>query len=451
MIGFFRDTLRTLRLKARYRCAVQEQLLHLVEGAGPQPVADDSAGWYPLSQNKSGVTEGDRIELRDLVAKNPHARNVLRLLEAYVVGPGLQSNVVAQEESEDNQRLALAVDRVWTAFLADNERHFSYSEFARRTWRDGECFLRLFPTRDGQPAARFLDPEAIAPTAEYPDSQGVITRTGDVETPEFYLRVDPASGKLLERIPAEEILHARIGADSNQKRGVSFFAPLAESLDRFEQWLDVELSARKLQASIVLWRRVQGSPGRVAGLADRASAGTAATSSGVRGERYRAGTILTTGQGTELQFLQPDTNFGDAVPLGRTMLLCIAAGAGLPEFMLTSDASNANFASTMVAEGPAVKLFQSEQLFFARHFRQLWRRVVSDSVARGALPGDAPDRVRLEWTFPKLIARDRPRERLADARLVDAQILSRAEVARRDDADPEQMRRELSSEESNAD
>ena len=37
----------------------------------------------------------------------------------------------------------------------------------------------------------------------------------------------------------------------------------------------------------------------------------------------------------------------------------------MPEFMLTSDASNANYASTMVAEGPAMRMFarlQAEQV-----------------------------------------------------------------------------------------
>ena len=34
-------------------------------------------------------------------------------------------------------------------------------------------------------------------------------------------------------------------------------------------------------------------------------------------------------------------------------LRAIAARLVMPEFMLTSDASNANYASTMVAEGPA--------------------------------------------------------------------------------------------------
>jgi hypothetical protein len=114
--------------------------------------------------------------------------------------------------------------------------------------------------------------------------------------------------------------------------------------------------------------------------------------------------------------------------------------------MLTSDASNANYASTMVAEGPAVKLFQAEQRFFAAEFTRLWNWVMQEAINQQQLPHDFFKRITTEWTFPKLITRDRPRERLADARLVDAKILSRAEVARRDETDPAQMKSEIAAE-----
>ena len=42
-------------------------------------------------------------------------------------------------------------------------------------------------------------------------------------------------------------------------------------------------------------------------------------------------------------------------------LRAIAARLVMPEFMFTSDASNANYASTMVAEGPAVRMFERLQ------------------------------------------------------------------------------------------
>ncbi|MCH8828833.1 MAG: phage portal protein [Planctomycetes bacterium] len=451
MFGLFRDKIETARLKARYQRLVQEQLLELVETESPSPVSEDPGNWMLLGDGKSALTESARTDsrtnARKLVAGNPYARNILRLMEVYVVGPGLKLGHAASSQDAADEALIREADRLWSRFVRENRRFFSYREFARRTWRDGECFLRIFPSSSWPPTVRFLDPETIAATRDEPDSHGIVTELHDVETPVTYLRIDLANGELLEQIPAADVVHTRIGVDSNQKRGVTIFAPILDTLSRFDNWLQTELTARKLQASIVLWRRIQGSPSQAANLADAAATGTALEAgSTVRKEQYRAGTILTTSQGTDLQFLQPNTNFADAVPLGRLLLLSTAAGAGLPEFMLTADASNANFASTMVAEGPAVKLFQSEQEFFAAEFEQIWRMVMQEAVVSGDLPDDFFDSVSPQWSFPKLITRDRPRERVADARLVKSKILSRAEIARRDGVDPRTMQEEIAAE-----
>jgi capsid protein len=452
MWTLIRDSLATARLKARYRRLIHERLVQFTEGTGPTPVDQDTGNWSPLGQSERTLDEPQRADLRtrsrQLVLKNPHARNILRLLEVYVAGPGLKLVHQAAETSSPQGRrrqesVLRTADRLWSEFLERNEGHYSAREHARRAWRDGESFVRKFAGAVWPPAVRFIDPEAIAETPEHPGSQGIVTDPDDAETPRAYLRVDVASGRFLELIEADEVLHTRVGVDSNQKRGVTVFCPVLDTLSCFDRWIDTELLARKLQSSIVLWRKVQGSPQQTAAFADNAATTREPTG---RREPIRPGTILTTNHSTDIQFLQPNTNFSDAVPLGRMLLLHIAAGAGLPEFMLTSDASNANFASTMVAEGPAVKLFQSEQQFFATEFTRLWRWVMNDAMELGLLPSDFFSKVTPNWTFPQLVNRDRTRERLADVRLVESRILSRAEVARRDGVDPKTMVEELASE-----
>jgi hypothetical protein len=491
MLTYLRDVLTSARLRARYRRLVNEQLLSLAESTSSQPLSEAPSRWSLLGQHMP-LTDTARTDLRNqvrqLVTDNPHAKNLLRLLEIYVVGPGLKlthsataaCNVALQPPSpprggrgqgEGGVQTAFiassppasshpfaplqapshpdpfaTADALWQSFLTHNHRHYSFREHARRAWRDGESFLRLFPSPTWPPTLRFLDPEHIGPTADQPDSQGILTDPLDVESPHTYFRINPQSGDLLERLPAEHILHTRLGVDSNQKRGLSLFAPILDTLAHFDRWLDTELTARRLQASIVLWRKVQGSPAQATAFAEALQSNTPSHASAPSRERVRPGTILTTSHGTDLQYLQPDTNFGDAVPLGRLLLLSVAAGGGVPEFMLTSDASNANFASTMVAEGPAVKLFQAEQQFFAGEFRLLWRWVMSEAIRLGYLSPDFFDQVQPDFTFPQLVNRDRTRERLADARLIEAGVLSRAEVARRDGVDPIVMRTELQSE-----
>jgi len=449
MLDYLRDRFAALALEARYQRRVREQLLQLSETSGPQSVEEDPGRWQMIGGDSSSAEPLPRRDARSrarrLVAQNPHARNILRLLEAYVAGPGLAATHQSCCVGEAPTALAERADRLWRAFLEANQTHYSHREHARRSWRDGECFLRKFVSGCWPPQVRFVDPERIgSDPADGPETDGIETLPQDVETPIAYRLLDPQSSRLAERVPAEEMLHTRVGADSNQKRGLTIFAPVLDVLDCYDQWMKTELTARKLQSSIVLWRKVQGSPQQVQAVADGAAHGTG--SGGERRERLRPGTILTTNHATEIQFLQPQTNFGDAVPLGRMLLLATAAGAGLPEFMLTADASNANYASTMVAEGPAVKLFQSEQAFFAAEFTRLWRWIMAEAIRLGLLPHDLCEQVAPEWTFPQLVNRDRPRERLADVRLVENRVLSRAEVARRDGVDPRRMRAELEAE-----
>lgn len=452
MLGFLQDKWQTTQLKARYQRLVHERLLNLTEASGPQPVSEDPGSWTLLGSGghccHSSARSDARAKARHLVENDPHSRNLLRLFEVYVTGPGLKLVHEARDPNagEDVEKTIARATRLWDEFLLTNRNHYTFQEHARRTWRDGECFLRKFSQRSWPPEIRFVDPETIGATNDEPDSQGILTDANDVETPLWYLRIDPISGDLVERVDAESILHTKAGTDSNQKRGATIFAPVIEHIERYQKWIDTELSARKLQASIVLWRKVTNPASAASFEGESSVESLTGTATSTNGNRFQPGSMLTTSPSTDLQFVQPDTNYADTVPLGRMLLLGIAAGAGLPEFMLTSDASNANYASTMVAEGPAVKMFQSEQHYFSQEFTRVWRWVMSNAIRAGELPEDFFDHVMAKWCFAELVNRDRPRERMADVRLIEAQVLSRAEIARRDGADPDVMRKELNHE-----
>jgi hypothetical protein len=91
-------------------------------------------------------------------------------------------------------------------------------------------------------------------------------------------------------------------------------------------------------------------------------------------------------------------------------LRAIASRLVMPEFMLTSDASNANYASTMVAEGPAMKMFQRLQAEQAAEDLEVMWRVVSNAVAAGRLPPEALSAIEIQVSPPALVMRDQLRE-----------------------------------------
>ena len=233
MLTYLRDILTSARLRARYQRLVSEQLLNIAESTQSPPTSEDPSRWTLLAQPKP-ITESARTDLRNqvrqLVTDNPHAKNLLRLLEIYVVGPGLKlthaktqaaalgslgaspaptpptvdshntnplSNHACGFAMPSSSSLNLSVspsphpplapspnplllqasshpfaplqtpshpnpsplaDSLWQSFLTHNHRHYSFREHARRTWRDGEAFLRLFPSPTWPPTLRFLDP-----------------------------------------------------------------------------------------------------------------------------------------------------------------------------------------------------------------------------------------------------------------------------------------------------
>ena len=473
MFTLLKDALAAATLKAKGDRLARERAVALLEGTLLEGTGRPSAyslndgppttdvGWAAVGSGNPGTggsprsTPGrlsaaqTRAAARELAAENPYAKNALRALGAYVVGPGVALSHAARPDlgvaRGDNDSLPGDNDlrTVWQRFWEANGPHVTLEEFAVRVWRDGEVFVRLFSRAGDVPAARFLDPEEIGATRERPDSLGVLTDPADAVTPVAYLRIDPSSGEYVETIPAAEILHVKAGADDAEVRGVSVLAPLIGPLTRHAEWLETELTARRVQASVVLWRKVQGN---VSAYGD--SGGATGDLAGERTDRqvFAPGSILTTPETTNLEFLAPKSSFAEASQIGRALLLGAAAGVGLPEFMLTADASNANYASTMAAEGPAVKRFAAEQRFFAAALSRLWAMLAADAVARRVLSASAAAGLVPQFTFAELAHRDRPAERGADVKLIAAGVLSRAELARREGVDPQRMRREIGEE-----
>ena len=105
-------------------------------------------------------------------------------------------------------------------------------------------------------------------------------------------------------------------------------------------------------------------------------------------------------------------------------LRAIASRLVMPEFMFTSDASNSNFASTMVAEGPAIRMFERLQAGTIEQDRAVMRRVVENAVRAGRLPQDVSRLVEIQIIPPSLNVRDHLRQAQVDRIAFDSGILS---------------------------
>ncbi len=418
----------------------------------PADAVDDADGtaWNRLgggllSGSASGMPYGDEQQLaqirdqcRALAVSNEFAINGHENRISYIVGSGHTYRAVSAR-GQDAEPLAREVQAVIDEFIRLNRWQQRQQEIVHRKDRDGECFLRLFPTADGMVRVRFVEPAQVAaPSARMSDpsaSFGVQTDPEDVETVVGYW----IDGRLID---AAEIQHRKANVDANVKRGLPLFFPVRKNLRRAEKLLRNMSVVSEIQSAIAVIRKHRAATSAgleqfVAGQADL-SVTSAATGRTSHFQRYAPGTILDAVAGTEYEFPAAGIDAGRYVTVLQAELRAIASRLVMPEFMLSSDASNANYSSTMVAEGPAVKMFERLQHdMLADDVELLWR-VVHHAVDCGRLPAEAISTVDLRGIPPRLAVRDRLKDAQADQILVRNGAMSAQTMAMRHGLDPEQ-------------
>ena len=116
-------------------------------------------------------------------------------------------------------------------------------------------------------------------------------------------------------------------------------------------------------------------------------------------------------------------------------LRACAAALAMPEYMLSGDASNANFSSTMVAEGPAVKTFEEMQADLIEADVEIMERQLQIAAGAGLIAGagegDILEKVKVEAEPPIIKSENRLQEAQADQILLQAQVMSRETMAAR--------------------
>jgi capsid protein len=331
------------------------------------------------------------------------------------------------------------VQTVLDEFIRLNRWHGRQQEIVRRKDRDGECFLRLFAIDDGTTRVRFVEPAQVAAPrdrlADPAASFGVQTDPNDVETVLGYW----IDGQLVD---AADIQHRKANVDANVKRGLPLFYPVRKNLRRAEKLLRNMSVVAEIQSAIAVIRKhraatAAGLENFVAGQANLtvANQSTGRTS---HFRRFAPGTILDAVAGTDYEFPAAGIDAGRYVAVLQAELRAIVSRLVMPEFMLTSDASNANYSSTMVAEGPAVKMFDRLQHDMLGDDLELLWRVVGHAVNSGHLPTEALTAVDIRGIPPTLAVRDRLKDAQADQILVRSGAMSVQTMALRNGLDPEQ-------------
>ncbi len=408
MIALLKSLYRRKVLELENQVKAQEVEKHFLEEASDLVVdrPDNTNGWtrrYQANDWEKGHIQANQLEVvrkaREFARWDAHAHGILRTMVNYIMGKGL----TLQPKADDPM-----VWYVWREFATAPRNKWAIKQFeiVHRGFRDGEIFIRIFDKDEngnatGKSTIRFLDPLLIRHPTDVaggslqdnvPDSikNGVVTDPEDIEEVMAYTYMDRVDRSKFETIPADEVLHIKLNADSDQKRGEPGIQSILQYFRHYEQWLENRIILNKMRTAIVMIKEVTGTPTEVANMARTLPTATRQIANETKNKNFRGGTVITSGPGVKYRIESPQINANDAKEDGRNITLAMAAGMNMPEYIF-GDASNANYASTMIAESPFVKMIQFFQVFFEFHFSALYRKVLENAVKGGLLESPNDD------------------------------------------------------------
>jgi hypothetical protein len=395
-----------------------------------------------------------RDRSRRLCAENPFAVCAVENRKNYVVGKGMVYRATPAV-SDCPPPLVEQVQKVIDAFVEANDLAERELETTERLDRDGECLIRMFPQKTGLLALRFVEPEhvrdPIGDSANPRHTFGVETDPRDVETVlGFWVIEDPINEPRPQFVPVDEVLHLKLNVDRTSKRGLPTFYPVERNLRRADDLLTSMTSLAKTRAKIALIRKLPGlSPSTAQTLLDgltEAQVTDPVTNRTLNVEKLRYGTVLNATAGIDYEFPAGSVGAGDYVSVLQAELRAVAARIQFPEWMLTVDASNANLASSLVAEAPSTKSFERFQRILARRFGEskvpgreslVWRQIQL-LIDRGALPPETSQLVKVQVESPSLTVRNKGEEATVDKTYLDMGIKSPQTIAAQQGLDYDQ-------------
>ena len=397
----------------------------------------DEKHWLSLSGAKKQYTEDELKEMQENASAfyyaEPAARGLVETMINFILGP----DIAVIPKDEDPQ-----VTVYWDLFRLINDWPTKIREIVRRVFRDGECFIRFFNFPEGVqyyndievtfpvPLIRFVDVSEITDkTNEH--TFGIHTDPDDIENVIAYIRTytDANNVEHREVIPADEMIHIKILVDSNIKRGISFFVGIGKYITKYRQWLDDRIWLNKIRTLFNIIMKVSGNVGNIAKKYEDATVQKAGASID-RKKMPSRGSMLIATPGVDYEFKSLDIHAQDTKDDGRNIELMICKGTNLVEYIVRGDASNANYASTMVSESPMVRGFQAWHGFFKQPLSKLYRKVIRKGIVQNSVPSvtkhtstsidpltgkehttqeNAPTNVECDVRFTELIHRD-PKE-----------------------------------------
>jgi len=369
---------------------------------------------------------------RTLDATNPIAQSIVNKLVSFVLQSGASYNVVSRSKlaKPPAEYLVRGQDELDT-WQDKNKWKKKEKEHVRQAIVDGELLIHKGRDSQGEPTCRRFEPEQLftPPGAQIQHGWrlGVQHEPGDVCRVLGYninwligLPNNPKPGGVF--VPADFVVHYKRNVVESVARGVSDFFSNADDLEKVDRALDALGAGTIARSKIAYFRKHKDAlPGAVRQFRD-----AAATETFVNPLTQQQEKRFNPSDGTVADV--PDTVDVATMPQGNTLeaiqaisfivRICIGNRWDAPEFVISADASNNNYASILVAGSPFVLSIRQNQTDFADIWRECMEWVLRVRIAQGRLPVDFFDYCKVEVTLPDpVIANELEAEQIRDIRV----------------------------------
>lgn len=379
---------------------------------GPQYLGSEYDDWIPLGPSAGrrdrqdgrnwpiirgeGDLDNIRWLARILAQLNPVAVGALEGLTSFMIGEGMTFSAIAKNKEQagqdDVKKAIRQAQDVIDNFIELNEYDELQAELFWRSRRDGEYFLRYFP-QDEDLILRTVEPEQVTENGcpigkewslgikhrvmDDPESSEEIE---DIQTAEAYwIKYDPTDPGA--EVPASEIQHVKINVDRTIKRGLTDFLCTKDALDGVVKLVRNLREGAGVQAAIVGFREhttdLTGANAFQAAIRDRTPSYVDPSTGKTRiQQKIPPGTIMDVRGAKYVPNPWTNSSGGVHIAIAQAVYRQIGNRWQQPEYMISGDASNANYSSTLVSGSPFIRWCKRHQKFYKRRFKApIWRAI----------------------------------------------------------------------------
>ncbi|TWT30707.1 phage portal protein [Blastopirellula retiformator] len=423
-------------------------------------------------------TEWALSELRGAaraLAQTSYGSGILGSLKSYIIRTGFDYAATAIRGQNTPDRLVAEVQRIVDELLSDNRWELDFEqELCEAERTDGEIILAL-EQDGGQVRIRRAEPSWLTEPAdkEYLERRmgvasqlnwryGIATDADDASRVHGYFIQWNADASAWNLYPSSRIVHIKGNTPRHVKRGLTDFYPVIVDLADAIALNRRMSKGAAIQASIaMIIEAVSGSGGLgiggdspVGGSLTRNDGGTGTriTSSGQyvseRRSDWHEGMVIDTKNKKFQAGPMGGTQAANFVQVLQAGLRSIGVRWQMPEYMISGDASNNNYASILEAGSPFVCRIEGEQEKLCKAYERMLWAVVRIACETGRLNlhrygmtwKDLRRCVNLIVSATSPVIRKRGEDFTVDEKLYDKGLMSGDTLAAKYDLDPEEER-----------